>query len=347
MLANSSPMSVADYCSDFNNGKIRVNEEYQRKVGLWTTQARSYFIESIILGFPVPKLYLHARLDLKSRQTIKEVVDGQQRTNALQLFYNGKFRLTKNIETEDLRGKNYTSLPDEYQSAFLSYSLPIDQFSGASDAEIREAFRRMNANNIPLNDEEQRNAQYQGEFKWFITSIADAYESRMASIGLFSKRDLIRMADFKFYSEVVLHMDGGFVTVKAKQIDNLYKKYNASFPCLDRYNLTLRDALDRFLELDISTMTSLRKTHVAQSLVAALSEISAPGIVSDHLTVDQAQRVRLVEQESVPIEILDAAIREPERYPQLTEFIDASTRKTNVAEAKLTRFAYFLAALRG
>ena len=83
MKANPSPMSVADYCHDYNNGKISVNDDYQRNVGLWTAQARSFFIESILLEFPIPKLYLHARLDLRSRQQVKEVVDGQQRTQAL------------------------------------------------------------------------------------------------------------------------------------------------------------------------------------------------------------------------------------------------------------------------
>ena len=44
---------------------------------------------------------------------------------------------------------------------------------GVKEEEVREAFRRMNANNVPLNAEEQRNAQYQGEFKWFIVNAGD------------------------------------------------------------------------------------------------------------------------------------------------------------------------------
>ena len=244
MMANSSPMSVDDYCNEFNSGKIKVNDEYQRNVGLWTTQARSYFIESILLGYPIPKMYLHTRLDLKSRQTIKEVVDGQQRTNALQLFFNDKYRLTSNIETEGIRGKNYNTLSDEWQSKFLSYSSPIDQFSGASDAEIQEAFRRINANNIPLNDEEQRNARFQGEFKWFITSLGDSYESCMLALGVFSRREFLRMSDLKFYAEVILTFDQGFTTVKGANIDTLYKKYNAKFEPSEQYKSLIEKGLN-------------------------------------------------------------------------------------------------------
>ena len=224
MKASPSPMSVADYCQAYNLQKIVVNTDYQRKDGLWTSQARSFFIEFILLEFPIPKLYLYARLDLKSRQQTKEVVDGQQRTQSLVSFYNNKQRLTSNIDTVELRGLTYSQLQPDWQSRFLSYSLPIDQFTGAPDSEVREAFRRMNANNVPLNDEEQRNAKYQGPFKWFIVRIADKYKDSLAQIGVFSRRDLIRMSDLKFYAEIVLAIDGGLSTVKGKQLDDLYKK---------------------------------------------------------------------------------------------------------------------------
>jgi Protein of unknown function DUF262 len=296
MIANSSPMSVADYCNEFNSGKIKVNDEYQRNVGLWTTQARSYFIESILLGYPIPKIYLHARLDLKSRQTIKDVVDGQQRTNALQLFFNNKYKLTSNIETEAVRGKNYNTLSDEWQSKFLSYSLPIDQFSGADDAEIQEAFRRMNANNIPLNDEEQRNARFQGVFKWFITSIGDSYESKMFALGVFSRRDLLRMSDLKFYSEVILAFDQGFTTVKGANIDALYKKYNASFDHAEQYKLLIENGLDRYIGDTKFHTSTFKKTHVAQSLVIALSTSQDDAIIKCHLTKELNDRLTAIAQ---------------------------------------------------
>ena len=345
MLANSSPMSVADYCQDFNARKIIINEDYQRNVGLWTTQARSYFIESILLGFPIPKIYLHARLDLRIRQTIKEVVDGQQRTNALQLFYNGKLRLASNIDTKELQGKNYGTLSEEWQSKFLSYSLPIDQFSGATDPEIREAFRRMNANNVPLNDEEQRNAMFQGEFKWFITPLADEYEERISAVGVFSRRDLLRMADLKFYSEIILAIDQGFITVKGKQIDDLYRKYNAAFTKKLEYRAILTRGLDRFIENEALHTSTFKKTHVTQSLVLALATIDEFATIEIHLDEKQRKKVQMIAGIGANIEALDESVRDPAAYPQLSEFVEACSKKTNVGEFKFLRYAYLRAAL--
>lgn len=127
MKALASPMSVADYCNAMQEKKIIVNSDYQRKDGLWNAPARSFFIESILLEYPIPKIFVYSKLDLKTRGTIKEIVDGQQRSQALMLFFENKLTLSKNLETDELRGMKYNKLSPEWQTKFLSYQLPIDQ----------------------------------------------------------------------------------------------------------------------------------------------------------------------------------------------------------------------------
>jgi hypothetical protein len=341
-------MSVADYCHAFNNGKIKVNDEYQRNSGLWTAQARSFFIESILLEYPIPKLYLHARLDLKSRQQVKEVVDGQQRTQALVSFFNNKQRLTSNIDTSHLRGLRYNQLDDEWKTRFLSYSLPIDQFSGAPDEEIREAFRRMNANNIPLNDEEQRNARYQGPFKWFILRIADRFQSALSRVGLFSRRDLIRMSDLKVYAEIALALDGGFSTVKGKQLDDLYKKYNAVLPVEDELDAAISRGVEAFLERPSLHLPVFLRAHVFQSIVLALIAQTNQELISRLLpSENDLDRLASLRLSGINMSVLADALSDSEGFPTLQEFSDAVSKKTNVEGTKRLRFIYFTAALGG
>ncbi len=346
MKANPSPMSVADYCHDYNLKKIVVNEQYQRKEGLWTSQARSFFIESILLEYPIPKLYLYARLDLRSRQTIKEIVDGQQRSQALVAFYNGKQRLTSNIETVELRGLKYSQLPDEWQAKFLSYSLPIDQFVGAPEDEVREAFRRMNANNVPLNDEEQRNARFQGPFKWFIIQLAEHYKEGFFRAGLFSRRDLIRMSDLKFYSEIILTIDSGFQTVKGKQIDDLYKKFNGAFAKEAEYSQLIRDGLDAYFGNEHLQRPELMKAHLFQSIVLSVISLRHGGAFGDEAYTKHSSIVEKLQSEPVGLDVLLAALADPESYPSLYEFIQACTQKTNVEVSRAIRFIYFKEAIR-
>lgn len=115
MIAQSAPMAVGDYCTAMVERSIVVNKEYQRNPGIWKREARSFFIESILLQYPIPKIFLYSKVDLATRRSVKEIVDGQQRSMALLDFYNNGFRLSKNVDTPELRQLNYDGLSDEWK----------------------------------------------------------------------------------------------------------------------------------------------------------------------------------------------------------------------------------------
>jgi hypothetical protein len=52
-------MTVAAYCASIDRGDVKVNRDYQRSDKVWPESARGYLIETIILGFPLPKMYLY------------------------------------------------------------------------------------------------------------------------------------------------------------------------------------------------------------------------------------------------------------------------------------------------
>lgn len=345
MKANASPMSVADYCNAMKEKKIIVNSDYQRKDGLWNTPARSFFIESILLEYPIPKMFVYAKLDLKTRGVIKEIVDGQQRSQALMLFYENKLALSKNIETVELRGMKYNKLSDDWQTKFLSYQLPVDQFSGVPEDEVRDAFRRMNANNVPLNAEEQRNARYQGEFKWFINRIAESYKEFLLSLGLLSRRDLIRMTDLRLYAEIALTLDEGFITVKGMQLDKLYKKYNAEFHNASVFQEKISYGVDYFINNEILHQDVLLRMHVFQSIVIAAIATRFDENFEQQAIHTYPAILSAVQQHNYPVDTLISSLREPAAYPALREFVKASSEATNTAVARTTRFLYFKQAL--
>ncbi|ADU37574.1 DUF262 domain-containing protein [Variovorax paradoxus] len=345
MKANSSPMSVADYCGAMQEKKIIVNTDYQRKDGLWNTPARSFFIESILLEYPIPKIFVYAKLDLKTRGVIKEIVDGQQRSQALMMFYENKLALSKNIETEELQGLKYNKLGEDWQAKFLSYQLPVDQFSGVPEDEVREAFRRMNANNVPLNAEEQRNARYQGDFKWFINRMAESYKESLLKLGLLSRRDLIRMTDLRLYAEIALTLDEGFLTVKGVQLDRLYKKYNASFESAEVFGEKMNFGIKHFIEREILHQDVLLRMHVFQSIVVAAISIKYEEPFEAQAIAAYPKIVHAVQEHNHSLETLVSALREPDNYPALSEFVKANTSATNTGEARAIRFFYFKAAL--
>lgn len=344
MRAIYAPMSVGDYCNDLNDSKIIVNDEYQRNAGVWSSFARSFFIESILLEYPIPKIFLYSKVDLRTRQSVKEIVDGQQRSHALQQFYNKKFRLSSKLETEELRGKNYNQISEDYQGIFLGYSLPIDEFRGVQPVEIQESFRRMNASNVPLNEEEQRNAKFQGPFKWFIQEISHKFSEPLRAIGVLSRRDIIRMMDTRIFAEVVHTIAHGFVTTKSTQLDALYRRYNSAFEEAALYEKLLTYGVTRILDDTALRERELLRGYMFQTLMLVMIDrefnlglrAKAVGVAPEVADSVQATEIDLP--------ILIDGLREPDEHPQLAEFV-ASTKGTNVARAKAVRFLFLDAAV--
>ncbi|GAJ16274.1 unnamed protein product, partial [marine sediment metagenome] len=55
---------------------------FQRR-RVWSSKARSYLIDTILDGFPIPAVYIRQKINLKIAKSIREVVDGQQRIGAI------------------------------------------------------------------------------------------------------------------------------------------------------------------------------------------------------------------------------------------------------------------------
>lgn len=344
MLAVYSPMSVGDYCKALNEKLITVNDDYQRNAGIWAAYARSFFIESILLEYPIPKIFLYSKVDLRARTTVKEIVDGQQRSHTLQNFYNKKFKLSNNIETEELRGKNYNQLSEEYQSRFLSYSLPIDEFRGVQPAQIQESFRRMNASNVPLNDEEQRNAKFQGPFKWFVQRAAQRFSELLRAVGVLNRRDIIRMGDCRLYSEIIHTAINGFVTTKGPQIDALYKRFNTTFQEEDLYFSYLEAGIEAAVQEVAGNERELLRGYMFQSLTLIFIDRQFDLGLKQKAIEAAPEVAALLANGRVDLAILVDALRDPDSHPPLSEFVNA-TKGTNVARAKAVRFLYLDSAI--
>src|SRR5258708_7110687 len=224
-----SQFTISDYCAAFERNEIRVNAESQRSNKVWLTAARSFLIETILLGYPIPKLFLHQITDVRSRRSYKEIVDGQQRSKAIKDFFDDQLRLSNRTEVEELAGKTYSELGDDYKGKFLNYSLSTDLFVAAQPVEIREVFRRMNSYTVPLNPEEKRHATFQGKFKWFIYELSKKLDSTFLLTGIFKERNLVRMADAKLLCEIVHAIVNGITTTNASKLDSLYRKFDEEF----------------------------------------------------------------------------------------------------------------------
>ncbi|CAH1070209.1 DUF262 domain-containing protein [Candidatus Nitrotoga sp. 1052] len=333
MLINPSPMNVLDYCNAFIDGSIKVDANYQRTDKVWPEKAKQYLIETIILGYPIPKLFLHQKIDLKSKKSIKYVVDGQQRSRAIIEYFTGKYSISNSTSIPDMAGKYFDSLHEDYQNAFLSYSLPIDLFVSASREEIIETFRRINSYTVPLNAEEKRHANYQGIMKWFIYDLARKFSEKLTVIGALTEKNLSRMADFKFLSEIILFLDRGeIVTTGAKLLDSLYSKYDNDFPKINFVNDKIEDSMSVIFKWDWLEGLNVVKPYILQMIILSIANNH------DHMQFLPEYQIR------ENFSQLSEAI-ESDTHPHLDKFVAAASRTTNDKVRKTVIYEYVTRAM--
>ena len=345
MQSVASNISVAEYCEAMRDRKVIANLDYQRSDKIWPDLAQSFLIETILLGYPMPKIALNQILDLKSRQVIREIVDGQQRSRAIYRFFLGELRLSRAIELEEARGRTFDDLDDALKSAFLTYAVSYDLFTNTTPDEVREVFRRINLYMVPLNPEEQRHAIYQGDFKVFIYHLTRLYSEALTLMGVMSDKQIVRAQDAKLFTEITHACLNGITTTNKQSLDRIYKQYDKSFPQEPELDEAFTYAIDRLLAMPEIHRTPLMRPYQFYSLTLAIMHLYRPQeTLNPYFPLDAP--VDFDEASAVRNLSALAESLETEELPEpFTEFIEASSSKTNVASQRRIRFQWMCSAL--
>lgn len=264
--------SLLDLLSQIERGEIVINRTYQREAGIWPLSARSYFIDTILEGYPFPRIYLYQNFSETSRRPYKELVDGQQRVTTIQDFYADKFAL--NSASKRFSGLRFSDLDEEDQNRFIGYQIDHSLILSAPRSELLEMFRRMNAYTAPLKEAEKRHAKYQGEFKWFVNEMSEMYSDILGSLGVLTDKQIARMGDSEFISDLIVTLNKGILTKKSTQIEALYKDYDASFDLRGEYSQVLFSFFGVLNDIQADIQgTFLTKSYVVHSLFCAFAAI--------------------------------------------------------------------------
>jgi hypothetical protein len=269
MRIQPTNMSIAEIRDAFRRKELVVNRDYQRNSGVWPVSAKSYFIDTVLMNFPFPKVYFTESLDRQNRRIRREIVDGQQRIMTIIDFINDDFSL--NSTSKSYSGNMFSTLEEDIQVSFLSYSVPVDMILSADSSEILEMFRRINTFTIPLNKAEQRHSQWQGQFKWAVNEIADNRTDVLENYGVFTQRQIVRMADAEFIAEIFEIILKGIVNKQDSAMERLYKDFDAQFArrseCMQKI-----DSVFDVITTSLSSIsgTFLTKSYAFHSLITAL-----------------------------------------------------------------------------
>jgi hypothetical protein len=221
-MATAKPITwqISDVIQWFRKGELIVNEGFQRH-SVWTPQARTYLIDTILQELPIPKIYIRSILDAKRQTSIREIVDGQQRIRTICDFADDKFELSSRSEL--FRGKKYSDLAEDEQENFLGYTLTVEHLFNASDDDVIDIFARLNSYTVTLNAAEMRHAKFQTEFKFAVRKCSQNHRGFIEKYNIFTTKQRFRMLDDEFFAQVYQVINAGVVDGGQPSIERFYK----------------------------------------------------------------------------------------------------------------------------
>lgn len=220
---DSRTYSINDFAEWNRLMHLELSPKFQRRT-VWSPQAKSYLIDTVIRGKPIPKIFIRSTTDPETRITIREMVDGQQRIRAILDFLEDGFKISK-VHNKDYGGFLFSELPKEIQKDFLTYELSVDLLIDLDDSDILDIFARLNAYSVKLNRQELLNAKFFGAFKLLVYNLGYEYTKFWTDNGIFSHNNVMRMQEAALTSDIVASIVENAL-VDSKNMEKYYKKYD-------------------------------------------------------------------------------------------------------------------------
>lgn len=216
IFTDSYPMSIGELVNLYKDGDLEINPAFQRFYR-WTHKQKVRLIESILLGIPLPSIFVAQRED-----GVWDLVDGLQRVSTILLFMN-ELKKVESIEP-DILGRGLVLSSTEYlpllegiswegesnqldeslKRLFKREKIEIKIIKKESDTSTKfELFQRLNTGGSQLSDQEVRNCLLIMINEGFYKILVD-----MANIPSFNESICItdRMYEERYEMELVLRL---------------------------------------------------------------------------------------------------------------------------------------------
>lgn len=164
--------TIKDLIDLKKSGVLTPNSEYQRGP-VWDKKQQKKLIDSVLRGYPLPMFYLHYKKTITAGLTNEqlEIIDGQQRINALAEFAERELKLFDPIKDDkvarfpsDIKNspcpwghKTFDELDDTLKEKFLNTELSVVKITTDCNEEARDLFIRLQSG-LPLTSQEKRDA---------------------------------------------------------------------------------------------------------------------------------------------------------------------------------------------
>lgn len=224
---NTRPQDVTWFLDQLETEKLDLSPSFQRK-SVWNSKDRQFFTETILLNFPCPAVFLYKDID-RNGKAIYRVIDGKQRLQTIVMFRNNEFKTSDNSSLPiEARNKLFNELSDDFKKAFWNFNIPVEMINTDEATTLNNIFDRLNRNNKKLNNQELRNARYDGFFFSFVEK--ESEDPFWEGMKLFTKGNISRMEDQQFIAELAsIIIEEKIIGFDHDKLDEYYAKYDSEF----------------------------------------------------------------------------------------------------------------------
>lgn len=223
-LERRQSLQTIAWFNDLNRRELlNLSPPYQRR-SVWNQQYREYFIETILLGYPAPAIFLHE--DIRTDGTASyDVVDGKQRLTAIFEFVAGHYPVSEGSVLERFQGKYFPALDDEVKKSFWTYQFLVEYLPVTDEATLNNVFDRINRNVAKLTKQELRHAKFDGRFARAADDMTELVESELPSnVPHFAPSSKRQMKDVELVAQLLLLIENGPQAFSQEEIDEAYSE---------------------------------------------------------------------------------------------------------------------------
>lgn len=346
---DSRTYSINDFLEWKHNNQLELNPNFQRR-SVWNDNARSYLMDTIIRGLPMPKVFIRQKINVMTRESIREVVDGQQRLRTILSYIDDGFRISKehNPTYGGLYFSQLNQVDDAVQANILNYEISVDLLVNMPDPQVLDVFSRLNSYSVVLNEQEKINADHFGPFKLLADKLAKKHYNFWIDNKIITEKKCLRMDDVNLTADLLIAMCVGIK--EKKKIKTYYDLFEKSFG----YNSEdLENRFDSIIQLiqvifdEALDETEFRRVHLFYSLFTALYHVryGIPGI-NFSIDSDIFEKIKLSQIRNRLERINYIFERSGDEIMQLSrdeqKFLDYSRRATTDASKRQERTKYLL-----
>jgi len=222
---DSRAYSINDFVEWDKNKQLTLNPSFQRR-SVWSDTARSYLMDTIVRGKPIPKVFIRQKINPSTKQSIREVVDGQQRLKTILSFVSDGFQISPKHNSE-FGGHFFSQLDETIQGNILNYEISTDLLINMTNADVLDIFSRLNSYSVILNAQEKINASHFGPFKTLTERIGHKYYEFWKTNKILTDNLILRMGDVTLVADLFIAILEGIKS--NKQIKNFFDKYEKEF----------------------------------------------------------------------------------------------------------------------